>query len=312
MREIETVTLVGLGAMGAFFTPGLTAALGSGFRVLAEGERKKRLERGVAINGQPVPVHVVEPGDDTGPADLVIIAVKDYALDQALAQMANQVGPDTILLPVLNGMTCVHRTGAVYGPEKVLHASMWVAASMDDGVAVYDSEHGLIRFGEAKNDTLSPRVQAVEALFRRAGIRYKIEPDMVRCQWLKFMGNVSENLPCALLGVPYGAYQMGGGADALRQAAMGEVAAVAKAAAGVELGAADMAVRDGVVARQDPASRPSTLQDLDRKKPTEVDLFAGYVVELGRQYGVPTPVCQVLLHGIHVLEAKNRGEVPGL
>ncbi len=312
MKKIETVTLVGMGAMGAYFAPGLSALLGEGFRVLAEGARKERLKHGVTINGVHVQFPIVEPGEAGDPVDLVIVAVKDYALEEALEQARNQVGPDTILLPVLNGLTCAARTGAVFGMEKVLYASMWVASSMADGVAVYNAETGLVRFGEARNDTLTPRVQAVEDLFRRAGIRCKIEPDMLRCIWLKFMGNVSENLPCALLGVPYGAYQAGSHADAIRHAAMYEVAAVAKAEAGVELGPEDMALRDKVVARQDPASRPSTLQDLDRGKATEIDLFAGAMVELGRKHGIHTPVCELFLHGIRVLEAKNAGEIPGL
>jgi len=76
MREIKTVTLIGLGAMGACFTPGLRAALGPGFRVMAEGERKARLERGVTINGVFCSFPVVEPGQPTDPADLIINAVK--------------------------------------------------------------------------------------------------------------------------------------------------------------------------------------------------------------------------------------------
>ena len=52
---------------------------------IADGERKKRLERGVTINGEDCRLSIVEPGEHTGPADLVIIAVKDYALEEALA-----------------------------------------------------------------------------------------------------------------------------------------------------------------------------------------------------------------------------------
>lgn len=310
MNEIRKAALIGLGAMGAFFAPGLSEALGEGFRVIAAGERRARLDRGVTINGRPYHFPIVEP-DCHDPADLVIIAVKDYALPEALEQISSQVGPDTILLPVLNGLDCAARTGAVYGMEKVLYASMWVAASMQDGVAEVDTKNGLIRFGEAKNDVSSPRVQALAGLFGRAGIRWSVEPDMRKCIWIKFMGNVSENLPCALLGVPYGAYQNGGEADHIRRTLMMEVAAVAKAA-GVELSEADMAVRDRATYGQDPASRPSTLQDLDRGRKTEIDLFAGAVVRLGLEYGVPTPCSELMLHGIRTLEARNAGRIPGI
>ena len=312
MEKIKSAVLIGLGAMGAFFAPGLQKALGEHFQVMAAGERKQRLARGVTINGVDYRFPIVEPGEATGPADLVIIAVKDYALHEALEQVKAQVGPDTILLPVLNGLRCARQTGAVYGMDKVLYASMWVAASMENGVGHFDTERGLIRFGEARNEIWSPRVQALAELFDRAGIRYKVDRDMLRCLWVKFMGNVSENLPCALLGVPYGAYYPGSEADALRKALIAEVAAVAKAEAGVEITEADRAARDKVTYGQNPANRPSTLQDLERGKKTEVELFAGTMVELGKKHGIPTPYSEVMLHGIHVREEKNAGTVPGL
>ena len=312
MKQIKSATLIGLGAMGAFFTPGLQKVLGDDFRVIADGQRKKRLERGVTINGEDYRLSIVEPGEHTGPADLVIIAVKGYALEEALGQVANQVGPDSILLPVLNGLSCARQTGAVYGMDKVLYASMWVASSMENGVAHFDTQRGLIRFGEAKNDVWSDRVKALADLFDRAGIRYSVEPDMLRCLWVKFMGNVSENLPCALLGVPYGAYRPGSEADAIRKALMAEVAAVAKAEAGVEITEADRAARDQVTYGQNPANRPSTLQDLERGKKTEVDLFAGAMVELGTKHGIPTPYSELMLHGIRVREEKNAGTIPGM
>ena len=73
-----------------------------------------------------------------------------------------------------------------------------------------------------------------------------------------------------------------------------------------------MALRNRIVYNQDPASRPSTLQDLDRGRQTEVGLFAGDVVRLGEKHGIPTPVSAVMLQGIRALEAKNAGTIPGL
>ena len=303
MREIRTAALIGMGAMGAVFAPGLSATLGDGFRVVAGGARKARLARGVTVNGAPVTFRLTEPEGPAEPVDLVILAVKDYAY--------RFVGEDTILLPVLNGLDCARQAGEVYGPEKVLYASMWVDASMENGTAVYNPR-GMVRIGEARNDRPGPRVLALEGLFRRAGVRCRVEPDMIHCIWLKFMGNVSENLPCALLGVPYGAYREGWPADGIRRALMAEVAAVARAEAGVELTEEDMALRNRIVYNQDPASRPSTLQDLDRGRQTEVELFAGTVVRLGEKHGLPTPVSAVMLQGIRALEAKNAGTIPGL
>ena len=313
MQEIKRATLIGLGAIGSFFAAGLQQALGDGFRVMAEGARKKRLEeQGVVINGKQYHFPIVEPGGPYDPVDLVIIAVKDYSLDEALEQIKNQVGPDTTLMPALNGLDCVPRTAAVYGGERVLYTSMWVAAKMADGAAEFDPNTGRVRFGEAKNDPPSPRVQAVADLFRKAGIHGIVEKDMRHCIWAKYLGNVSENLPCALLGVPYGGYQSSQDADTIRKMLMDEVAALAKAE-GVELTQEDMDRRNEIVHRKSYVSNcPSTLQDLRRGRKTEIDLLAGTAIRLGEKYGVPTPVCRVMYHGIKVLEQKNAGEIVGL
>ena len=106
MREIRTAALIGMGAMGAVFAPGLSATLGDGFRVVAGGVRKARLARGVTVNGAPVTFRLTEPEGPAEPVDLVILAVKDYAYREALEQVGRFVGEDTILLPVLNGLDC--------------------------------------------------------------------------------------------------------------------------------------------------------------------------------------------------------------
>ena len=111
MREIRTAALIGMGAMGAVFAPGLSATLGDGFRVVAGGVRKARLARGVMVNGAPVTFRLTEPEGPAEPVDLVILAVKDYAYREALEQVGRFVGEDTILLPVLNGLDCARQAG---------------------------------------------------------------------------------------------------------------------------------------------------------------------------------------------------------
>ena len=61
-----------------------------------------------------------------------------------------------------------------------------------------------------------------------------------------------------------------------------------------------------------PRNKPSTLQDILAGRKTEVDIFAGAVIRLGKEYGVPTPYNEFLYHAIRVLEAKNAGTVEGV
>lgn len=105
MKDIKKVTLIGLGAMGVFFAPRISEKLGADFRILADGARKERLERkGVTVNTINYRFPIITPDIEGDPADLVIIAVKGYDLEQAIRDIKNQVGKDTIILSVLNGV----------------------------------------------------------------------------------------------------------------------------------------------------------------------------------------------------------------
>lgn len=304
--RIEKVTLIGLGAMGAFFAPRLFAGLKEGnFRVLAEGERKERLQnKGVTINGVNYKFPIVEPKEQKDPADLIIMAVKDTGLEQAIKDIANQVGEHTLILSVMNGISSEEQVAAVYGWEHVLYSFMRVSIVMKDDVTDYDPDRGCIHFGEKRNEVLSERVERVRSLFDRCGISYEIDEDMIHGLWFKFMCNVGENMTCALLGIPFGTYRTTEEANVIRRAAMREVAAVAQRL-GIDLGEAEIEEQEKIIMNLPPKNKPSTLQDLERGRRTEAGLFSGTVIRLGEELGVDTPVNRVLYNGVKVLEAKT-------
>ncbi len=210
MKDIKKVTLIGLGAMGVFFAPRISEKLGADFRILADGARKERLERkGVTVNTINYRFPIITPDVEGDPADLVIIAVKGYDLEQAIKDIRNQVGKDTIILSVLNGVESEKQVAAVYGRRTCpvfLHADQHCHEGRKDRVR---SSQGSIHFGDLKNDPehYSENVLAVKNLFDLCGIDYKIDADMLKGIWFKFMCNVAENMTCAMFGVPFGSFQ---------------------------------------------------------------------------------------------------------
>ncbi len=304
--KIKKVTLIGLGSMGAFFAPRLETYLGRGnFRVLAEGNRKERIEsKGVTINGVNHRFNVITPEAIDDPVDLIIIAVKDNGLCKAIQDIKNQVGQATQILCVMNGIDSEERIAAVYGWEHVLYSYMRVSIAMKEGVANFDPEWGKVHFGEAKNDAISERVEAVKILFESSKIKYNIDPDMIRGMWFKFMCNIGENQTCALLGVPFGAFHQSEHANVIRRKAMWEVVRIANRL-GIDLGQEDIDQQEETVKKIPFPNKPSTLQDLENGRITEIDMFAGKVVKLGEELGIETPLNWLFYHGIKVLEEKN-------
>lgn len=308
--KITKVSLIGLGAMGAFFAPKLDTYLGKGnFRVIAQGERKERLEsKGVTVNGTTHRFTVVTPQEKGAPADLIIMAVKDTGLNGAIDDIKNQVGPDTQIMCVMNGIDSEERVAAAYGWEHVLYSYMRVSIVMKDGVANFDPFFGKVHFGEANNSVETERVKSIRELFDACGIAYNIDPDMVRGMWFKFMCNIGENLTCALLHVPFGAFHVSDHANAIRIEAMREVIAIANRL-GIDLNEDDIIRQEETIKRLPFPNKPSTLQDLENGRKTEIEMFAGKVVALGRELNIPTPLNWMFYHGIKVLEEKNEGKL---
>lgn len=310
--EIKRVALIGLGAIGAYLAPRLERALGHGnFLVVASGERRRRLERdGAAINGETYHFAVADPAEGTAaPADLIVVAVKWPQLPQAVEDIRPLVGEGTALLSLLNGVESEEVLARAYGWERVLYGLIRVSSRREGHAVAFDAGAGRIFFGEKRNaPPYTPRVAAIAALFDRAGIPYQVSEDMVKEIWLKFCTNIGENMTSAVIGNWYGSWRVSEHAVYTRRAAYLEVLALAE-----RLGVA--ITEEDVLAKLSTTTpfynKPSTRQDIEARRPTEVDMFSGTVVRLGRELGVPTPVNEWLYHAIRLIEEMNAGKVEG-
>ncbi len=307
MQEIKSVAILGAGAMGAFFAARFLDAPGFSVTLVAGGERHDRLRReGLVVNGQAYHIPVVDPETPHPPADLVLVAVKHHHLPEAVHDLRHAVGEQTTILSVMNGLDSEETLGGAYGLDKVLYGVSVGIDALRQGNQVTYTTPGKHYFGEATNVPVGARVRRVQAAFEQAGIPYETPPDMLRVMWWKFMVNVSINPPSAVLRAPYGVFQSSPEARALMEALMREVIALAQAE-GVNLTAQDIADWYPVLQTLSPQGQTSMLQDIEAGRKTEIEMFAGKVVELGRVHGLPTPVNETMLRMIHVLEAYPAG-----
>jgi len=302
VKDIGKVAILGAGAMGAIYASSFFDAPAFSTVFVAREPRYDRLKaNGLAINGKQYVIPVVHPDEVAAPADLIIVALKSHNLPEAVYDLKNLVGSETTFISVMNGLDSEEYLGSVYGMEKVLYS---IALGMD-AVRVKNSVSfttpGKVLFGEPDNSRPSERVQLVHKAFERAGIVSEVPTDMIRMLWWKFMVNVGVNQASAVMRAPYGVFQSSPDAQALAEALMREVILLAQAI-GVNLGEHDLDGWHPVLKRLSPQGKTSMLQDIEAGRKTEVEIFAGKVVELGKNYGIPTPVNQTLLNMIRVLE----------
>lgn len=304
--SLETVAIIGAGAMGATYA-GLFHDLNpGGVAFIAGGARGERLRReGVVVNGRLYLIPAYRPDGFPQPADFVLVAVKHHHLEQAIQDMESAVGADTTILSVMNGIDSEERLGAAFGTEKVLYA---IAVGMDAvrrGGEVNYRSRGRILFGEGPYPIDRERVPRVKELFDRTGIVSEVSTEMLRLLWWKFMINVGINQASAVLGGTYRLFQTSREARTLMEAAMREVMSVADAV-GVALTEEDLSNWYTVLHALNPDGKTSMLQDIEARQKTEVEMLAGKMVELGGRFAVPTPVNEELLRRIKEMERSYR------
>lgn len=302
MSSIESISVIGAGAMGAFYASKFSEMDKNCISIIAGGERYERLkEQGLIVNGKHYFVPVISPEDKVPPSDLIIVAVKNHHLPEAIQDMGNSIGKNTIILSVMNGIDSEELIGSVYGMDKILYA---VAVGIDagrEGNSMTYTTQGKLFFGEATNIVLSDQIKKVQSLFDRAGIIYETPDDMIRILWWKFMINVGINQTSAVLNAPYGVFQTSQEARELMDSAMREVIAIA-AAAKIHIYDEDIENWYSFLSQLSPQGKTSMLQDVEAKRKTEVEMFAGKMIELGKIYAIPTPVNQTLFRIIKVIE----------
>jgi 2-dehydropantoate 2-reductase len=306
MPKISRVAILGAGAMGAYFATSFLDADDFSTAVVARGQRHDRLRSdGLVVNRRAYALPVVHPDEAMSPADLIVVALKHHHLADAVHDLKNLVGSQTIIISVMNGLDSEKIIGSVYGMDKMLYAISVGIDAVRQGNRITFTKPGEHYFGEATNTHLSQRVRRVQDAFERAGISYETPPDMIRMMWWKFMVNVGMNQASAVMRAPYGVFQSSPEARALMEALMQEVVALAEVA-GVNLVDQDVDDWYTVLNTLSPLGKTSMHQDIEARRKTEVEIFGGKVVELGRAHGIPTPVNETVLRIIQVLE-----QVPG-
>ncbi|MBQ9166346.1 MAG: ketopantoate reductase family protein [Oscillospiraceae bacterium] len=289
MKEIKTVAIVGMGALGILY--GSYIAKQEGFDTVCYVMDEKRWEthkdQPVYCNDEPLHFRCVS-ADQAKPADLVIVAVKFTGLEDALDVMAGCVGPDTVILSVMNGISSEEIIAARYGKEHLIYT---VAVGMDAmrfGDRLNYTKTGMLAIG-AGEECQQENLARVAAYFERIGLPHQVDENILHRLWGKFMLNVGVNQTCMVYSCTYSDVWRDGKERETMLGAMREVIAVANAK-GIVLGEADLEEYDRIIHTLSPAGTPSMGQDRINKRPSEVEMFAGTVIGLGKELGVPTPV----------------------
>lgn len=311
--EIRKVALLGAGAIGGYMVWGMQNSLKDNLVTVAEGTRAERLRKeGMKINGEHYDLHV-QSAAEASDADLLIVAVKYTGLKDAMADIVRIAGRNsghtvsgnerTTVLSLLNGIDSEELIAEQIGWEPIVNAYMTIVSHRTGNeIEIYHPEgpDGLW-YGDRNTPEKTEACEVLEQFFATTRLHTGFVPDILKRQWTKFIRNIAYNLPQAVLGTGLGAYSDSEHALWYSMRLEEEGRKVA-AAYGIEIGPLPRGSY-----RYTPATRYSTLQDLDAKRPTEIDMFCGVLMKKAAEKGIQVPGAECTYHIIKALEEKNEG-----
>ena len=303
--KIKKVAILGAGAVGSYIIWGLSRRKDIELGVIAKGEREKRLKEGCCINGIVYHPEVWNP-QEIKDVDLLIVSLKYGSLQGALEDIKAVTKEHKIVMSLMNGIDSEEKIAEKIGSHHMIYSLIKIASHKEKNGYYFDPKTTIgIVFGELAAPYQSERVKAIEELFKNTGIHYRFTEHILEEIWSKFRLNVCNNLPQAILGVGVGCYQDSIHMKAISIGLRQELEAIA-AAKGIDMNKADSSSKKGSAVP--PTARYSTLQDLDAKRHTEIDMFSGALIRMGKELGIPTPYNEYTYHIIKALEEKNDGK----
>ena len=302
MKPIQTAGVIGLGSLGVLYATLFTRALGKErVPVLADGARIARYrEQGFWYNGEPCDFNYTDAAARTEPVDLLLFAVKFGGLQDAIETCRYLVGPDTLVISVLNGISSEEILGEAFGPEHVVWCVAERMAAKKEGNRVICDPIGELAVGvPAGEDT--GRLQRLTAFFDSIGFPYVVPADIRTHMWSKLLCNTGCNQAAMVFQCSYGLLHRPGKPRDTMIGAMREVVQVANAE-GIPLSEKDVDEWVGIIDALPDDGEPSMRQDGKAHRKSEVELFAGTIRRLAARHGISVPVNDWLYAQVQEME----------
>jgi 2-dehydropantoate 2-reductase len=287
------ILVIGAGALGGYFGACLVRA-GRDVTFLVRPRRAEQLARtGLQVSSPhgdfTVPAVTIAAEDLKQPFDLILLGVKSYSLDEAMNQFAPAVGPDTAILPVLNGMGHIERLSARFGTAHVLGGVANISAGLDgEGrVTHFIPLHDLI-FGEVAGGT-TERIRSYEAALCGAGFDARASDAVMHNMWEKFAQlGLGAGITCLMRASIGDILEAPGGREAMF--ALYEECRSVAAAAGFPPRPAMVEFAHRLITTTGSPLKWSMLRDIERGSITEGEHILGDMAGRARRLGVATPI----------------------
>lgn len=293
------IGIIGIGGVGGYYGGKLalkyTGRSKHDVIFYARGEHLAAIRRDglklVTVDGECIvrPAQATDNPAEMGPLDLAIFCTKSYGLEDAARAVAGNLGADSIVLPLLNGVDITDRLRAVLPRGEVLYGGVFISSAIQGpGVVKQVGGTGQLFFGPANRADVE-KYRPIETLLKDAGIKAELSADALLPLWTKYIFIGPMAGVTSLTGKPFGEVLADAADRALVEGMMREIEAVARGK-GVNFPPDIVETSLGKAAAFAPTTKTSMQLDYERGNRTELDIFTAYMVQAGKELGIPVPL----------------------
>lgn len=298
----NTVALIGFGAIGTPIADKLHRAYGDNFSLVASGVFRDELEKSeLAINGNRYsPKIISDVSEAVNSIDLLIVCVKNYDLQYAIEDIKRVVTDNTVILPLQNGIYSNKYFCQQFPENQVMQGYVQGPNTYRIGDLISYSNPGVMHIGCSEN-AAEDTVKFVYDLLKSAGIDVRIEENIRKMVWKKWMLNVAGNSVTALTGADYSKFKEIKELQELCKSSMKEFLQVADAE---NIGLTDDDISDIInyYVNYCGTKKTSMLEDVLNQRRTENEYLAGELLKMADKHSLDLPVTRTLFNLVKVKE----------
>jgi 2-dehydropantoate 2-reductase len=306
-RGAVTVLVVGAGATGGYFGAELHRA-GRDVTFLVRPARAAQLrERGLRIVGDgettEIDPELVTAQEIAATWDVVLLTVKATALEPAIADFTPAVGPDTAIIPILNGMSHLDILNARFGESRVLGGVAVIATQLDSAGDIAQLAPGASLDIGRQDGRTTDRLARVGRELDVPGFELTVRDDIVAAMWQKWVFIATVGATTSLMRAPIGDIVAVPGGRDLGPAILAETAAASEAA-GYPVPGQQRAAIESAVTAEGSTLTSSLSRDAAENRPTEVEAVLGDLGRRAASFGVKTPLLDLATMQLRVHETR--------
>ena len=288
MNKIKNILICGLGGVGCVCASSIQDTKEYNLKILVDEKRiEKYKQTPTTYNNKEYHFDYILPLNTHFKADLIIIATKNDGLKEAIKNIKSFISEDTIIISLLNGIHSEEEIAKVYGWKNVLISYYIGNSCVRENRSITMKGNYNIIIGTNREGN-KEALQKLENLFKETNICYKLEENILDEYWKKFIINVGVNQACAYTSVELKEIRNNKSHLNLLKALMEEERQVAEKE-GIKNHKKIYEKAEFFLLKELDNAHPSMLQDVENRRKSEVEIFAGKVLELGKKYNIKTP-----------------------